>query len=119
MASVMIRQIQKKVNVAGYHRYKETDSIHSVSLYLKSHPFWVALYIVYTKVVPYISVQNKKNLSSFYISKIHPKRDEKKTGDVMKRDEKKTADVMKRDEKMTADVMKRDEKKTGGCYEEG
>ena len=41
------------------------------------------------------------------------KRDEKKTGDVMRRDEKKTGDVMKRDEKKTGDVMKRDEKKTG------
>jgi len=41
----MIRQKKKnKFIVAGNHKYKETDSKHSMQSSLYSHPLWVTLY---------------------------------------------------------------------------
>ena len=37
----MIRQRKKQVSVTENREYKETDSINSVQLSLKSHPLWV------------------------------------------------------------------------------
>ena len=43
--------------VAGYYECQQTESINRVQSYLKSHPLWVTLYIIYTKANLFSSIR--------------------------------------------------------------